>query len=192
MNRLNRCSWCENDESNRKYHDEEWGTPNHDDRVHFEFLTLESMQTGLSWLTIIRKRENFRKALDNFEPEKIAAYNESKIGELLLNKEIIRNRKKLEGIVNNAKKFIEIQKEFGSFDNYIWKFVDGKPVNNQLRSLTDMPITSELAQTISADLKRKGFKFVGPIVIYCFLQTVGIVNDHLVSCFRYNELINQK
>ena len=184
---MNRCGWCTSDELYTKYHDEEWGVPVHDDRKHFEFLLLESAQAGLSWLTILRKRENYRLAYDNFDPEKVAKYGEQKINELLANPGIIRNRRKIESSIINANKFLEIQREFGSFDNYIWKFVNGKPVVNSFQTLAEIPATSALSDEVSKDLKRRGFHFLGSVTVYAHLQATGIINDHIDSCFRKQE-----
>lgn len=181
---MNRCDWCTSDELYIRYHDEEWGVPVHDDRKHFEFLVLESAQAGLSWLTILRKRENYRKAYDGFDPERVAAYGEEKIGELLQNPGIVRNRRKIESSVGNAQKFLEIQKEFGSFDRYIWGFVGGKPVVGSYRSTAEVPASTPLSDEISADFKRRGFRFMGTVIMYAHLQATGIVNDHIDSCFR--------
>ena len=185
---MNRCPWCVNDELYVKYHDEEWGVPVHDDRKHFEFLVLESAQAGLSWITVLRKRENYRKAYDDFDVYKVSEYNEAKIEELMQNAGIIRNRRKIEASINNAKRFLEIQKDFGSFDNYIWSFVDNKVVKNHWNDVTEVPATSELSDTVSKDLKKRGFKFLGSTIIYAHLQATGLINDHLVGCFRYDYL----
>ena len=182
---MNRCPWCGNDELYVRYHDEEWGVPVHDDRKHFEFLVLESGQAGLSWLTILRKRENYRKAYDNFDPVKVSQYNDAKIEELMQNAGIIRNRRKIEASINNAKRFLEIQKEFGSFDNYIWSFVDNKAVKNHWNDITEVPATSELSDKVSKDLKNRDFKFLGSTIVYAHLQATGLINDHLVGCFKY-------
>ena len=171
-----------------KYHDEEWGTPVHDDRKHFEFLVLEAFQAGLSWLTVLRKRQAFEKDFSGFDPAKVAKYDEKKIDELLDDPGIIRNRMKINAAVNNAKRFLEIQKEFGSFDTYIWSFVGGKPFVPERRSLSEIPATTELSDKISEGLKKRGFKFVGSTIVYSHLQAVGIVNDHLVNCPRYKAL----
>lgn len=184
---MNRCPWCGNDELYIKYHDEEWGVPVHDERKHFEFLVLESAQAGLSWITILRKRENYRSAYDGFDPVKVAEYNEHKINELLQNSGIVRNRRKIEASINNAKMFLKIQQEFGSFDNYIWNFVNGAPILNNWDSITETPTTSELSDKVSNDLKSRGFKFLGSTIIYSHLQATGIINDHLKDCFRYKE-----
>lgn len=181
---MNRCDWCEGNELYIKYHDEEWGVPFHDDRKHFEFLVLESMQAGLSWITILKKRENFRLAFDNFGYEKVAKYDEDKIEELLNNKGIIRYRRKIEAAINNAKRFMEIQKEFGSFDKYIWKFTENKTIINHYEDVSEVPPKSALSDKISKDLKNRGFKFVGSVTVYSYLQAVGIINDHIDSCFK--------
>ncbi|MBE6823687.1 MAG: DNA-3-methyladenine glycosylase I [Ruminococcaceae bacterium] len=181
---MNRCEWCTSDELYIKYHDEEWGVPVHDDRKQFEFLVLESAQAGLSWLTILKKRENYRAAYDNFDPVKVAAYDDKKIEELLSNPGIIRNRRKIESSINNARCFLEVQKEFGSFDKYIWKFVDYQPVINHYQNISEIPATSSLSDIISKDLKARGFRFLGSIVVYSHLQAIGIINDHIDSCFR--------
>lgn len=184
MQELNRCDWCKSDHLYMQYHDTEWGVPVHDDRKQFEFLVLESAQAGLSWLTVLKKRENYRAAYDNFEPAKVADYDEKKVEELLSNPGIIRNRRKVEASVINARKFLEIQKEFGSFDTYIWGFVNGRPVTNSCRNLSEVPAASALSDQISADLKKRGFHFLGSVTVYAHLQATGIVNDHLDSCFR--------
>jgi len=187
---LKRCGWSSNDALMIEYHDKEWGVPQHDDRELFEFLILEGMQAGLSWSTILKKRENFRNALDNFNYIKISTYDENKIEELLQNKGIIRNRLKIQSIITNAKAFLRIQKEFGSFDRYIWNFVNNKPINNSWKKLDELPSYTELSDIISKDLKKKGFKFVGSTIVYAFMQAVGLVNDHIVDCFRYKTIIN--
>lgn len=188
---MQRCPWPGKDELYIKYHDEEWGVPVHDDRKHFEFLVLEGAQAGLSWATILKRRENYRKAYDNFDPAKVAKYDESKVTELLSNAGIIRNRKKIESSINNAKLFLEVQKEFGSFDNYIWSFVDFKPVINSWKTLSELPTKTELSDRISKDLKKRGFSFVGSTIIYAHIQAIGLVNDHVVTCFRHQELIGK-
>lgn len=185
---MNRCSWCEGDDLYIKYHDEEWGVPVHDDKKHFEFLTLESAQAGLSWLTILKKRENYRIAFDKFDPVKVSRYDKKKIEELLNDSGIIRNRRKIEASVNNANKFLEIQDEFGSFDKYIWEFINFKPVKNSWQNISDIPSKTKLSDEISMNMKNRGFKFVGSTTIYAHIQAIGLVNDHLVSCFRYNEI----
>ncbi|MCX7709697.1 MAG: DNA-3-methyladenine glycosylase I [Clostridia bacterium] len=181
---MERCDWCKSEDIYVQYHDEEWGVPVHDDQVHFEFLVLESAQSGLSWITILKKRENYRKAYDGFDPIKVAQYGEKKVNELLSNPGIIRNRSKIESSINNAKRFIEIQKEFGSFDRYIWSFVDHKPVVNRYEKVSEIPATSALSDQISKDLKKRGFKFLGSITIYSYLQAVGIVDDHINACCK--------
>lgn len=185
---MNRCTWCENDELYVKYHDEEWGAPVHDDKKHFEFLVLESAQAGLSWLTVLRKRENYRKAYDDFDVNKVSQYDENKIQELMQNAGIIRNRKKIEASVNNAKSFIKIQKEFGSFDKYIWSFVNNNPVINNWNHISEIPAASQLSDKVSKDLKSRGFKFLGTTIVYAHLQATGLINDHLLSCFRHDEV----
>ena len=184
----NRCNWCGTDPLYVKYHDEEWGVPVKDDNTLFEFLILETFQAGLSWITILRKRENFRKAFDEFDYKKIAKYDQSKIDDLLQNEGIIRNKLKVNSAISNAIAFMEVQKEFGSFSAYIWGFVNNQPVKNKLISHKDALATTELSDTISKDLKKRGFKFVGSTVIYAHMQATGMVNDHVESCFRYNEV----
>lgn len=188
---MKRCPWGVEDELYVKYHDEEWGVPVHDDIKQFEFLVLESAQAGLSWLTVLRKRENYRKAYDNFDPLIISKYNGKKIKKLLNNPGIIRNKMKIKASINNAKRFLEIQKEFGSFDRYIWSFTDYKQVVNKWKSIEEIPSKTELSDMISKDLKERGFTFVGSTIIYAHLQAVGIVNDHIVSCFRYSQVIDK-
>ena len=183
-----RCSWSEKDPLYVKYHDTEWGTPVYDDDKIFEFLILETFQAGLSWITVLRKRENFRKAFDNFNYLKIAKYNENKFDELIMNSGIIRNKLKIRATISNANAFIEIQKEFGSFSKYIWGFVNHKPIINQWESLKDIPANTEISDKLSLDLKKRGFKFVGSTVIYAYMQATGMVNDHIVSCFRYENI----
>ncbi len=183
-----RCAWCGNDPLYVAYHDTEWGIPVKDDTALFEFLILETFQAGLSWITVLRKRENFRKAFDHFDYQKVAAYGEDKIEELLQNEGIIRNKLKVRAAVTNAQAFIEIQKEFGSFSTYIWGFVDDIPIKNTFTSTKDLPANTPLSDTISKDLKKRGFKFVGTTVVYAHMQATGMVNDHLVDCFRHNEV----
>ena len=185
---MNRCTWAKN-ELAITYHDEEWGVPLHDDRGLFEFLVLEGAQAGLSWDTVLRKRDAYRKAFDNFEPAKVARYSEPKREKLLLNEGIIRNRLKIASAVSNAKAFLNVQKEFGSFDKYIWDFVGGKPIVNKLKGYGDVPAKTEVSDAISKDLKKRGFNFVGSTIMYAFMQATGMVNDHLVTCFRYGELL---
>lgn len=183
-----RCAWVPDDELYMEYHDREWGVPVHDERKHFEFLILDGMQAGLSWITILRKRENFRKAFDGFEPDIIAGYDEHKIRSLLNNAGIIRNRRKIEGAVANARSFLDVQEKFGSFDAFVWSFVDGKTVQNRWRSIQDIPASTEASEDMSMELKRRGFKFVGPTICYAYMQAAGMVNDHTLDCFRYPEL----
>ena len=182
-----RCTWAKNDLA-IAYHDAEWGVPLHDERGLFEFLILEGAQAGLSWDTILRKRDAYRKAFDNFEPAKVARYNEARCAKLLLNDGIIRNRLKIASAVSNAKAFLKVQKEFGSFDAYIWNFVDGKPVINKLKGNGDIPAKTDVSDAISKDLKSRGFNFVGSTIMYAFMQATGMVNDHLITCFRYQEV----
>lgn len=184
--KITRCGWCESDALYRAYHDEEWGVPIHDDRKHFEFLVLESAQAGLSWITILRKRKAYREAFDGFDPIKVAAYDDDKIHELMQNPGIVRNRRKIETAVNNARRFLEVQKEFGSFDRYIWKFVGGKPIVGHYQTLDEIPSKMELSEAISRNLKKRGFRFLGPVIVYSYMQAAGLVNDHLDSCFRKN------
>jgi DNA-3-methyladenine glycosylase I len=183
METKNRCAWCGSDELYMKYHDEEWGKPVYDDRKLFEFLILETFQAGLSWITILRKRENFRKAFDNFDYKKIAKYNEDKIAELMDNPGIIRNTLKIKAAVSNALAFMEVQKEFGSFSKYIWNFTGGKPIVNNPKILKDVQPTTPLSDEISKDLKKRGFKFVGSTVVYAHMQATGMVNDHVADCW---------
>ncbi|TXN38042.1 DNA-3-methyladenine glycosylase I [Flagellimonas hymeniacidonis] len=183
-----RCGWCEGDSLYEDYHDNEWGVPVKDDKTLFEFLILETFQAGLSWITVLKKRENFRKAFDNFDYKKIASYGQDKIDELLDNPGIIRNKLKVNATISNAQAFMEVQKEFGSFSSYIWGFVDGKPIKNKLQNYKEGPATTPLSDTISKDLKKRGFKFVGSTVIYAQMQATGMVNDHEVSCFRYEQV----
>jgi len=183
-----RCGWCIGDPLYEAYHDNEWGVPVKDDATFFEFLVLETFQAGLSWITILRKRENFRKAFDQFDYTKIAFYPQSKIDTLLQDVGIVRNKLKVNATVSNAQAFIKVQKEFGSFSKYIWNFVDGKPIKNSLQNYKHAPATTPLSDKISIDLKKRGFKFVGSTVVYAFMQATGIVNDHEVSCHRYHKV----
>lgn len=186
-----RCEWCGNDPLYMAYHDEEWGVPVYEDLRLFEFLLLETFQAGLSWITILRKRENFRNAFDAFDYVKIAAYDEKKYDALILDQGIIRNKLKIRSAINNAQAFMKIQNEYGSFSDYLWGFVKHKPINNRRADLGAIPANTELSNTISKDLKKRGFKFVGTTVIYAFMQAVGMVNDHVKSCFRDNEIMIQ-
>ncbi len=188
MDNKNRCGWCEGDPLYEAYHDEEWGVPVLDDELLFEFLTLETFQAGLSWITVLRKRENFKSAFDNFNYRKIAQYKEDKISELMNNAGIIRNQLKIRAAVTNARAYMEIQREFGSFSKYIWSFVDGQPIQNQLEDHNKAPATTAVSDKLSKDLKKRGFKFVGSTVIYAHMQATGMVNDHEVDCFRYHEV----
>lgn len=190
MKLIKRCKWAEFSELMKKYHDEEWGTPVHDDKVHFEFLILEGAQAGLSWSTILQKRENFRKAYDNFDYRKIAQYNEQKVEKLLNNPDIIRNKLKINAAISNAKAILKIQEEFGSFDRYIWRFVNNTPIDNKFGTLEELPSKTTISEKISQDLKKRGFKFIGPTIIYSFMQAVGMTNDHTTDCFRYKEINN--
>jgi DNA-3-methyladenine glycosylase I len=183
-----RCPWANNDPLMIEYHDREWGVPVHDDSLLFEFLILEGAQAGLSWTTILKKRENYRLAFDNFDPEKVSAYNDQKIEELVENSGIVRNKLKIRSAIVNAKLLLEIQREYGSFDNYVWKFVDGKPIQNKWKKMEDIPSSTLESENMSSDLKNRGFKFVGPTICYAFMQAVGMVNDHLIDCFRHSEL----
>ena len=187
-----RCPWPSEDKLMIKYHDKEWGVPLHNDRKIFEFLVLEGFQAGLSWRTILHKRENFRKAFDNFDFNKVAKYNRRKINSLLKNEDIIRNKLKIEAAITNAKAFLQVRKEFGTFDKYIWSFVNGKPIENKFKSLRQLPARTELSDKISEDLKKRGFKFVGSTIVYAHMQATGMVNDHVVSCYKHNQLIVSK
>ncbi len=183
-----RCSWCEGNDQYIQYHDIDWGVPVHDDNKHFEYLILEGAQAGLSWLTILKRRDTYRKVYDGFDPEIVAHYNEAKIQELLKDPGIIRNKLKVRASVNNANLFLKIQKEFGSFDKYIWGFTNGRTIKNSWKTLSEIPAKTELSDTISLDLKNRGFKFTGSTIIYAHLQAAGIVNDHLTTCFRYDKV----
>lgn len=183
-----RCNWSNKTKIYQDYHDFEWGVPVHDDRKLFEAIVLDGAQAGLSWETILNKRENYRKAFDNFDVKKVSRYGSDKIDELLQNSGIVRNRLKINSAVTNAKAFIEIQKEFGSFDKFLWNFVDGKPIQNQWETLDEVPAKTALSDRISKELKGRGFKFVGSTIIYAFMQAIGMVNDHTTDCFRYAEL----
>ncbi|MFC4320569.1 DNA-3-methyladenine glycosylase I [Litchfieldia salsa] len=180
-----RCSWVNEDPLYIDYHDHEWGVPVYDDRLLFEYLILEGAQAGLSWYTILKKRENYRKAFDHFDAERIINYNEQKIEELLENQGIIRNKLKVRSVITNAKAYIQIKEEFGSFSSYIWSFVDGKPIINHFSEPEDVPVTTEISDRLSKDLKKRGFKFVGSTICYAFMQAVGMVNDHINTCICY-------
>ncbi len=183
-----RCTWCGDDPVYVNYHDKEWGVPVHSDRKLFEFLILEGAQAGLSWITVLKKRVAYRKAFDNFDFNKVARYNSKKIQSLLNNPGIIRNRLKIHSAVRNAQAFIEVRKEFGTFNKYIWGFVDGTPIQNRYKKLSDIPAKTELSDAISKDLKKRGFNFVGSTIVYAHMQATGMVNDHVTGCFRYREL----
>lgn len=183
-----RCKWVGSDPFYIKYHDTEWGVPLHDDRKLFEFLILEGVQAGLSWITILKKRENYRRSFDNFDPRQIARYNPAKIGKLLRDNGIIRNKLKILAAVTNARAFLAVQKKFGSFDNFIWSFTNGKPIINTWKTIDKIPSQTKESQAMSNDLKKRGFKFVGPTICYAFMQAVGMVNDHTVDCFRYHKV----
>lgn len=185
---IQRCHWTSDDKLMIEYHDKEWGVPVHNDRKLFEFLLLEGFQAGLSWKTILHKRENFRKAFDNFDFNKIAKYDKKKINSLLKDEGIIRNKMKIEAAISNAKSFIQVRKEFGTFDKYIWSFVNYKPILNKCTHLKELPAKTELSDKISEDLRKRGFRFVGSTIVYALVQATGMVNDHLVCCFRYSQL----
>jgi len=185
---VKRC-WGNKDELSRDYHDNEWGIPVYDDKVLFEFIILEGAQAGLNWMTILRRREGYRKAFDGFDFNKIAQYDEKKIDSLLQDEGIIRNKLKVNSAILNAQVFLEIRKEFGSFSNYIWKFVNNTPINNNVKSWKEVPATTEVSDVISKDLKKRGMKFVGSTIVYAFMQAVGMVNDHITGCFRYKEIL---
>ncbi len=188
MSNLVRCEWCLGDPLYVDYHDREWGVPVHDDRKLFEFLVLEGAQAGLSWLTVLKKREAYEKAFADFDAERVARFTPKRIEKLLHNPGIIRNRQKVEAAVNNARRFLEVREEFGSFDRYSWQFVDGKKIVNRWKQISQIPATSKHSDAFSKDLKQRGFKFVGSTIVYAHMQAVGMVNDHLVSCFRYKEV----
>ena len=190
MQNLQRCSWVDLSKPDYiRYHDQEWGVPVYDDRTQFEFLLLEGAQAGLSWYTVLRKRENYRQAFANFDPESVARFGEKEIARMLQNPGLIRNRLKLNAAVNNARQFLKIQEEFGSFNDYIWRFVDGSPIVTAQRSGREIPATSKESDLLSKDLKQRGFKFVGSTIIYAHMQATGLVNDHTIDCFRYRELL---
>ena len=191
MPELKRCGWPGSNEQMIKYHDEEWGTPNHADRKWFEYITLDAFQAGLSWAIVLKKRENFRKAFDNFDPKKIVKYDENKIESLIQDAGIIRNKLKITATISNAKAFIKVQKEYGSFDKYIWKFVNDKPIVNHWKTTAEIPTSTPESDKLSENLKKREFKFVGTTICYAFMQGAGMVNDHIVTCFRYKELNNQ-
>ena len=185
---LIRCPWCESTELLRIYHDTEWGIPVHDDRKHFEFIVLDSFQAGLSWSTILNKRENFRKAFDDFDPEKISRYTQKKIDKLLQDAGIIRNKLKVHATISNAKSFLQVKKEFGTFNKYIWQFTGNKTLQRKLRSSKEIPASTKESDAMSEDLKKRGFKFVGSTICYAYMQAAGMVNDHLVTCHRFGKV----
>lgn len=181
-----RCEWAK-EEPNISYHDKEWGKPEHDDQKLFEFLILEGAQAGLSWVTILKRREGYRKAFSNFDPKKVGKFNKNNISKLLKDESIIRNRLKITSAINNAQQFLKIQNEFDSFDKYIWKFVNHKPIKNSFKKLSDLPVSTEISEKLSKDLKKRGFSFVGPTICYALMQSVGMVNDHTCDCFLYKK-----
>lgn len=189
---MNRCAWPGNDRLMVKYHDEEWGVPCHHDRKLFEYIVLDTFQAGLSWAIVLNKRENFRRAFDNFDPEKIARYGLERIGKLENDSGIIRNKLKIAATISNARAFLAIQKEYGSFDRYIWGFVNGQPIVNHHKKDSNVGATSPASDAMSTDLKKRGFRFVGSTIVYAFMQGAGLVNDHLVGCFRYTELADER
>lgn len=186
-----RCAWTGADPLYRDYHDQEWGVPVHDDRLLFEFLILEGAQAGLSWITILRKRESYRAAFSGFDPELVARFDEQKVAELLTNPGIVRNRLKVASTISNARAFLQVQEQFGSFDAYMWRFVDGRPVQNSWRSIKEVPASTAVSDSLSRDLKQRGFRFVGSTICYAHMQAVGMVNDHTTDCFRWQELQQQ-
>ncbi|ABQ27673.1 DNA-3-methyladenine glycosylase I [Geotalea uraniireducens] len=185
---VNRCAWVGSDLLYREYHDQEWGVPVHDDRLLFEFLTLEGAQAGLSWITILRKRDAYRAAFAGFDPELVARFDQARVAELLTNAGIVRNRLKVESAITNARVFLKVQEEYGSFDAYMWRFVDGRPIRNAWRSIKEVPASTQVSDAMSRDLKKRGFRFVGTTICYAHMQAVGMVNDHTVDCFRWQEL----
>ena len=189
---MKRCDWADKSELEQSYHDREWGVEIHDDRTLFEFLVLEGAQAGLSWSTILKKREGYRRAFDHFDARKISRYSEKTVSRLLANPEIIRNRLKINAAITNARAFLQVQKEFGSFDRYLWQFVNGKPIRNSWKKMTAIPSSTTESVAMSRDLQKRGFKFVGPTICYAFMQAVGMVNDHVVDCFRYKELKSKR
>jgi DNA-3-methyladenine glycosylase I len=188
VNEVKRCGWSGTDPLYTSYHDAEWGVPQHDDRVLFEYLLLDGAQAGLSWITILRKRDGYRRAFDQFDAEKIARYDQAKIAALLNDSSIVRNRLKIEAAVHNARAYLAVREQFGSFDRYLWQFVDGKPIQHRFNTLTELPATTPVSDQLSHDLRKRGFKFVGSTIVYAFMQGAGMVNDHLLSCFRYQEV----
>lgn len=187
-----RCAWCGTDPLYVRYHDEEWGVPVHDDRRHFEFLILEGAQAGLAWITILRKRENYREAFAGFDPERVARFGKRDVERLLKNPGIVRNRLKVEGAVKNARAFLAVQEEFDGFDSYVWRFVGGKPIRNRWTQMKEVPATSAESDALSKDLKKRGFTFVGSTIVYAHMQAIGMVNDHVVDCFRHKQLARKR
>lgn len=185
---MERCDWAQKNKLDREYHDKEWGVPVHDDRLLFEMLILEGAQSGLSWTTILAKRQGYQEAFDQFEAAKIVQYTDKKVDELVQNSAIVRHKLKIKAAIDNAKSFLAVQQEFGSFDAYIWSFVEGKPIVNQWRTMAEVPTSTPESEAMSKDLKKRGFKFVGPTICYAYMQGVGMVNDHLVSCFRHSQV----
>jgi DNA-3-methyladenine glycosylase I len=192
MKDFRRCPWSEGDPLYVEYHDREWGVPVHEDRLLFEFLVLEGAQAGLSWLTILRKREGYRRAFDSFDPERVARYGTRQVARLLADAAIVRNRQKIAASIQNAKAFLTVQREFGSFDAYVWRFVDGRPVRNAWKSIREVPARTAVSDAMSVDLKKRGFGFVGSTICYAHMQATGMVNDHLVDCFRYRQVGRRK
>jgi len=188
---MKRCEWANRSELEQSYHDKEWGVAIHDDRSLFEFLVLEGAQAGLSWSTILRKREGYRKAFDNFDVQKISQYSENDVSRLLANSEIIRNRLKINATITNARAFLQVQEQLGGFDHYIWQFVNGRPIQNSWKKMSDIPSSTPESEAMSKDLRKRGFKFVGSTICYAFMQAVGMANDHVVGCFRYEEFKNE-
>jgi DNA-3-methyladenine glycosylase I len=188
---MKRCEWANRSQLEQSYHDKEWGVPLHDDRTLFEFLVLEGAQAGLSWSTILRKRDGYRKAFEHFDARKISRYSDKDVSRLLANGEIIRNKLKIHAAITNARAFLGVREQFGTFDTYIWQFVNGRPIQNSWKRMKDIPPFTPESETMSKDLQKRGFKFVGPTICYAFMQAVGMVNDHVVDCFRYKELKNQ-
>lgn len=186
-----RCAWVSDDQLYRDYHDHEWGLPVHDDRLLFEFLTLEGAQAGLSWITVLRKRESYRAAFGGFDPAIVARFDEQKQAELLADPGIVRNRLKVASTISNARAFLQVQEQFGSFDAYLWRFVEGRPIQNSWRSISEVPASTPVSDSLSRDLKKRGFRFVGSTICYAMMQAVGMVNDHTVDCFRWKELQQQ-
>ncbi len=185
---MKRCEWCLGNELYINYHDAEWGVPVHDETTHFEFLVLESAQAGLSWLTILKRREHYRRLYMDYDVQKVASFGEKKINEMLMDEGIIRNRKKIESSISNARAFIKVSEEYGSFDKYIWEFTNGKVIHNHWKNLKELPATSPLSDRITKDMKQRGFTFLGSTILYAHLQSIGIINDHIIDCFRYREL----